>query len=44
MVSIRDEIARLCAEHDKLMTEDARAATTAPPAQKSDDDNLVLRE
>jgi len=46
-MSIRDEIRALCAEHDKLMAEDAwmadRAARMVPPVQKSDGDGLVYR-
>ena len=46
-MSIRDEIRALCAEHDKLMAEDAwmadRAARTVPPVQKSVGDGLVYR-
>ena len=41
-MNIRDEIARLSAEHDKLMSEDRawlarREAAGAAPVQKSDD-------
>jgi len=48
-VNIRDEIARLSAEHDKLMSEHRawlarREAAGAAPVQKSDDLGLVYKD